>query len=258
MSENVIQTSFSAGELAPSIFARTDLATYHQGLANCRNFFVDYRSGVSTRQGSSYVLQCRSLGSKLVPFSVTTSVTYMIEFGDHYCRFYSNGAPVLEAPFGVTSITNASPAIANVPGHNFSVGDWIFLANTIGMPAMNDRFALIAGITGNLLTLTDVNSVPIDSTTFGSYSSGGTASRVYTKPPLTQRRISSRPRLAQGSSSHRASRSFTLPTLPTHQRPLASLLRPTGSSPPWSSARPQLLLRLPRSLSLSSPLQGRR
>src|SRR5712664_1160143 len=180
MSENVIQTSFSAGELAPSIFARTDLATYHQGLANCRNFFVDYRSGVSTRQGSAYVLQCRSLGSRLVGFSVTTSVTYMVEFGDHYCRFYSNGAPVLESPFGISSITNAAPAIATVPGHNFVVGDWIFLANTVGMPQMNGRFALVAGVVGNLITLDDVNGNPINATAFGVYSSGGTASRVYT------------------------------------------------------------------------------
>src|SRR5216684_8649860 len=109
MSENVIQTSFAAGELAPSIFARTDLATYHQGLAVCRNMFVDYRSGVSTRQGSSYVLQCRSFGSRLIGFSVTTSVTYMVEFGDHYCRFYSNGAPVLQSPFNTTNITQANP-----------------------------------------------------------------------------------------------------------------------------------------------------
>ena len=180
MSENVIQTSFAAGELAPSIFARTDLATYHQGLATCRNWFVDYRSGVSTRQGSAYVLQCRSLGSRLIGFSVTTSVTYMVEFGDHYCRFYSNGAPVLESPFGISSISNASSAIATVPGHNFVVGDWIFLANTVGMPQINDRFAVVAGVIGNFITLNDVNGNSINSTLFGTYTSGGTASRIYT------------------------------------------------------------------------------
>src|SRR6266849_5419509 len=99
MSENVIQTSFSAGELAPSILARTDLAAYRQGLANCRNFFVDYRSGISSRAGTDYVLQTKSLGSILVPFSVSTTVTYVIEFGDHYCRFINNNSVVLEPPF---------------------------------------------------------------------------------------------------------------------------------------------------------------
>jgi hypothetical protein len=180
LSENVIQTSFAAGELAPSIFARTDLAAYHQGLSNCRNFFVDYRSGVSTRAGTKYVLQCRSLGAKLIPFSVTTSVNYMVEFGDHYCRFYNNGAPVLEAPFGISAITNASPAVANVPGHNFTVGDTLFIANTVGMPQLAGRFVNASSIVGNFVTLADLNGNPIDSTAFGTYSGSGTASRVYT------------------------------------------------------------------------------
>jgi hypothetical protein len=180
LSENVIQTSFAAGELAPSIFARTDLAAYHQGLANCRNFFVDYRSGVSTRQGTKYVLQCRALGSKLVPFSVTTQVNYIVEFGDHYCRFYSNGAPVLESPFAISAITNANPAVANVPGHNFVVGDSLFLGTTSGMPQMNGRFVSVSGVSGNFVTLADLNGNLIDSSAFGVYSSGGTASRIYT------------------------------------------------------------------------------
>jgi len=180
MSENVIQPTFSSGELSPSFLARTDLAYYHQGLLACRNFFVDYRSGVSSRQGSKYILQCKLLGAKLLPFSVTTSVTYVVEFGDHYCRFYNMGFPVLENPFGITSITNANPAIANVPGHNFLVGDWLFLSTTVGMPQLSGRFVSIVSITGNLITLADVNGNLINSSTFGAYSSGGTASRVYT------------------------------------------------------------------------------
>jgi hypothetical protein len=180
MSENVIQTSFAAGELAPSIFARTDLAAYHQGLAVCRNMFVDYRSGVSTRQGTKYVFQCKSLGSKLVPFSVTTYVNYVVEMGDHYCRFYSNGAPVLESPFTISSITNANPAVANVPGHNFVVGDSLFLSNIVGMPQMNGRFVSVSGVSGNFVTLADLNGNLINSSAFGVYSSGGTASRIYT------------------------------------------------------------------------------
>jgi hypothetical protein len=180
MSENVIQTSFAAGELAPSIFARTDLAAYHQGLSTCRNFFVDYRSGISTRQGTKYVLQCKSLGSKLVPFSVTTQVNYIVEFGDHYCRFYSNGAPVLEASFAVTNISQSSPAVATVPGNNFVPGDWIFITSVAGMLAIDGRFFQVASSIGGAVSLLDVNGNAINSTGFSAYVSGGTASRVYT------------------------------------------------------------------------------
>ncbi len=182
MSENVIQTSFSAGELAQSILARTDLAAYHQGLANCRNFFVDYRSGISSRQGTDFVLQARSLGSMLVPFSVSTTVNYVIEFGDFYCRFINNNGSVLESPFSISSITNASPAVATVPTAPWSTGDWIFITGVVGMLAINNRYYQVSSNIGGLVTLNDVNGNPIDSTTFGTYSSGGTASRVYTIP----------------------------------------------------------------------------
>lgn len=182
MSDNVIQNSFSSGELAPSIYARTDLASYRQGLATCRNFFVDYRSGVSTRAGTKFVIQCLKSGSaiRLIGFSESTTVTYVIEFGDHYCRFINNGAAVLESPFNITNITNASPAIATVPGNPWSVGDWIFITGVNGMPAINGRYCQIISDSGGLVGLADVNGVPIDSATFGTYSSGGTASRVYT------------------------------------------------------------------------------
>jgi len=180
MSENVIQTTFAAGELAPSIFARTDLAAYHQGLATCRNFFVDYRSGVSTRQGSRYVLQALKLGARMVPFSVSTAVTYAIEFGDHYCRFYSNGAAVLEAALAVSAFNSSFPAQVTVPTAPWVAGDVIFLTGLVGVIAANSRYYQVTSNVGGLITLADLNGNPVNATTFGTYSSGGTASRVYT------------------------------------------------------------------------------
>jgi hypothetical protein len=52
LTTNVIQGSFAAGELSPSLFAHVDLAKYHTGAALLRNFFVDYRGGVSNRPGT--------------------------------------------------------------------------------------------------------------------------------------------------------------------------------------------------------------
>ena len=181
MSENVAQTSFSAGELAPSIYARTDLAAYHQGLALCRNFFVDYRSGVSSRQGQKFVVQAFSSSTpvRLIPFSVSVSSTYIIEFGDKYARFINNGAAVLESPFTITGITRAAPTVVTAPGHNYNIGDWIFITGVSGMLAIDGRYCSIIGISGSNLSLADVNGVPIDSTIFSAYTSGGTVARVY-------------------------------------------------------------------------------
>lgn len=183
MSDNIIQNSFASGELAPSIYARTDIAAYRSGLAVCRNFFVDYRSGISTRNGTKFIIQCFKSGTaiRLIPFSVSTTVTYVIEFGDHYCRFINNGAPVLENPFNISNVTNASPAVVSAPGNNFIVGDWVFVTGVIGPTAINGRFCTVIA-SGTNLSLADVNGNPIDSTTFGAYVSGGTISRVYTIP----------------------------------------------------------------------------
>jgi hypothetical protein len=38
MSTPVIQTSFTTGEVAPSIFGHVDLARYHNGASTMRNF----------------------------------------------------------------------------------------------------------------------------------------------------------------------------------------------------------------------------
>ena len=139
MTQNVIQTSFASGELAPSIFAHTDLSKYHTGLAICRNFFVDYRSGVSSRAGSAFIIQCLQSGARLIPFQYSTIASYIIEFGNFYCRFISNGAAVLEAAFNISGATNGNPAILTAIGNNFVSGDWVFVTGIVGMTQLNGR-----------------------------------------------------------------------------------------------------------------------
>jgi hypothetical protein len=179
MSENVIQTTFSSGELAPSMYARTDLAAYHQGLTVCRNFFVDYRSGISSRTGTKFIIQDLELNARLIGFSVSVSTTYVIEFGDHYCRFINNGASVLEAPFAITNVTNSPTPVVDAPGNNFANGDWVFITGVAGMPAINNRFYRVM-VAGAFISLFTVNGASVDSTLFGTYTGGGTISRVYT------------------------------------------------------------------------------
>lgn len=100
MAQPAIQTSFNAGELSPSLFARVDLAQYHRGAATLRNFFVDYRGGASTRAGTEYLAPTLGLvGTKvrLIPFQASSTIGYVLEFGNHYIRFYFQGAQVLLA-----------------------------------------------------------------------------------------------------------------------------------------------------------------
>jgi hypothetical protein len=174
MSDNLIQTSFAAGELAPSIFARTDLQKYHAGAAVLRNFFVDYRSGASTRAGTKYIIQALMNGVRLIPFQFSTVSSYIIEFGDRYVRFINNGAPVLENGFAISAITNANPIAITAPGSAFVNGDWVFVSGVGGMLQANRFYKIVGGV------LCDVNTgIPVDSTHWLAYTSGGTIARVY-------------------------------------------------------------------------------
>jgi hypothetical protein len=182
VSDNKIQTSFAAGELAPSIFARTDLAKYHSGAALMRNFFVDYRSGASTRAGTKFLSQAfkSATAVRLIPFQYSVLSSYILEFGDKYVRFYSNGASVLEAAFAITGATQAFPCILTVVGNNFVVGDWIFVTGVLGMTQLNGRYFLVTNVSGSQITIADVNGNAINAINYTAYTSGGTASRVYT------------------------------------------------------------------------------
>jgi len=70
MGQPTIQPSFAAGELAPSLFARIDLAKFHVGLALARNFYVDYRGGASNRPGTMALGRCKQLASTLIPSEI--------------------------------------------------------------------------------------------------------------------------------------------------------------------------------------------
>jgi len=96
MAQPTIQTSFASGEWAPRLRSRVDVQKYRTGTALMRNFFVDWAGGgASTRQGTRFIQQVGSNGARLIPFQPSANVSYVLEFGAGYVRFYSNGAPIL-------------------------------------------------------------------------------------------------------------------------------------------------------------------
>lgn len=181
MSDNLIQTSFAAGELAPSIFARTDLSKYHAGAAVMRNFFVDYRSGASTRAGTRFITQAliSSTAVRLIPYQFSSTVGYIIEFGDKYCRFITNTGMVLETGYAISGASLTSPATTTVVGNNFVNGDIVYISGMTGSVQFNSLFYKVT-VSGSIVTLFDVNGVAFDATSFSTYITGGTISRVYT------------------------------------------------------------------------------
>lgn len=180
-SQPIIQHSFNAGEWAPALNARVDIAKYHSGAALLQNFFVDYRGGATARSGTKYILQCldSSKAVRLIPFQASVLVSYMLEFGNQTLRFYNNGAPVLETAANITAITKANPGVLSVV-NTYVNGDVIFISGILGMTQLNGNYYKVANRTAGTITLKDLNGVDINTSGYTTYISGGTTQRVYT------------------------------------------------------------------------------
>lgn len=79
-----IQPSFTAGELAPSMYARVDLSKFHVGCRELLNFISLAYGGVATRPGTMFVgeVKTSSKRHRLVRFQFSTTQAYILVFGD--------------------------------------------------------------------------------------------------------------------------------------------------------------------------------
>lgn len=99
MGTSFLQPSFASGELAPSLYARVDVARYQTGLRLCRNFFVMPYGGVRNRPGTKFIQATKSNGAaRLIPFQFNDTQTYILEFGNLYMRVYKDGGAVEASP----------------------------------------------------------------------------------------------------------------------------------------------------------------
>lgn len=181
-----IQTGFSAGEISPSLYGRVDLAKYKVGTSTCRNFFVSYRGGVSSRAGWAYVGTCKQPGTSDPPrdikFQFNINQGYDLEFGDQYMRIKSNGAYVVETANAITNISQANPGVFTYTNTNYTLsnGDWIFIQNVGGMTEFNGLTWIVQGVSGANFHVTDLFGNAVGTSAFTSYTSGGTLERIYT------------------------------------------------------------------------------
>lgn len=184
MGNTYVQPSFSVGELSPSLYGRTDLQAFHRGAATLRNMFVDYKGGASSRPGSALVGLCLQPGSGLppidIPFRVSLTENYVLEFGNFYMRVKAQGGYVTEAALPVTGATSANPSVLTVVGNAWSPGDWLFLSNLGGTTRLNNRTVIVAAVAGSSITLNDIFGQPLDASSYTAFTSGGTAARLFT------------------------------------------------------------------------------
>lgn len=182
MTASTIQPSFAAGELSPSLYGRVDLAKYHTGVALSRNFFVDYRGGLSNRSGTGIVGQCKdsSTPNRLIPFQFSTLQTYSLVFGNHTMRVIMEGAYVTEPALAIAAVTQALLGVFRVTAHGYVTGDLVFLDALGGMSALDDKFGVAQVIDADHFSLLNLFGNPISTAALPAYSGGGQVARVPT------------------------------------------------------------------------------
>lgn len=106
----IIQRSFTGGELSPSMRSRADITKYSTGLALCQNMIVRAQGGVYSRQGMRFIDEVgdSTKHARLIPFSFNTDQTYAIVFEENTIRFVKDGGYILENDM-VTIYEIASP-----------------------------------------------------------------------------------------------------------------------------------------------------
>ncbi len=93
-----LQPSFSAGEFSPRLYGRTDSERYKTGLATCLNYLPTIEGPIIRRPGTRYSgfdVKNPSSPPVLIPFELSATDSYVLEFGDGYVRFFKNGGQVV-------------------------------------------------------------------------------------------------------------------------------------------------------------------
>jgi len=92
-----LQRGFNGGELTPEFYGQIADPKYQTGLAMCRNFRVLPHGPLQNRAGFEFVREVKdsTKAVRLLPFEYSTTQTMVLELGDTYTRFHTNGATLL-------------------------------------------------------------------------------------------------------------------------------------------------------------------
>lgn len=161
MGISLLQPSFSAGEVSPSLSARVDIAKYSTALAICKNFTVMAQGGVRNRPGTKYVGSTISdLPARMIRFKFSIGDACVLIFSDLKMRVVRKGAYVL-APIVTNGKfrQNVSGWAAYVGAVTWDSSKAIGLSNTTTTTAQAGQ-ALNNLIVGQTYSLTFTRSKP--------------------------------------------------------------------------------------------------
>lgn len=95
---NESHVNFTGGELSPYLDARTDTPKYRNSCRKQKNMIPLKQGGATRSPGTQFIAQAKLPGSqyavRVMKFQFSPTTSFILEFGHHYIRFYSNGQQV--------------------------------------------------------------------------------------------------------------------------------------------------------------------
>lgn len=176
----VSQQNWASGELSAKMRGRHDLPIYNSGAERIVNFISETSGPARFRSGFQFVFGTRRYQPAwLWPFQFNDADAYEMEFTTGFVRFYRNGGIITSTAVNITAATKANPCVLTSASHGLANGQEVIVSNVLGMVQLNNRSFVVAGVTTNTFQLVDNFGNNINSTAFGTYTSGGTATLVY-------------------------------------------------------------------------------
>lgn len=176
MKANPGLVAFNAGEMSPLLDGRVDLEQRGRGCRTLENWIPLVQGPVTKRPGTKFVAAARGEG-RLIPFTFSTTQSYVLEFSNLVMRVFKDGAIVTQTAQDITGISRANPAVVTYDGADaYANGDRIIITGVVGMVEVNNREFTVANVNAGANTF-ELSGV--DSSAYTAWASGGTVAEIY-------------------------------------------------------------------------------
>jgi len=107
MKQYVMKNNFSAGELAPALYTRTDIQQYSNGAKTLKNVIPLVEGGVRKRPGTLFIGEHPN-SVRLIPFVVNSANTFILELKADLIKIINpvdmSTVAILTAPYSAAQI----------------------------------------------------------------------------------------------------------------------------------------------------------
>lgn len=182
------QGNFNAGIIGPGMYSRSDIGKYQTGVKDALNLLVRPEGGLFNRAGTravtGYDTSHASGKQRLVPFDLSDTSRFMLEFSNLKLRAIFNQGYVLNSlvtPKTVTSISAANPAklVLSAPdAATFTVGRLVYFLDPNGTSVFHGQVLEVTAIAGTEITFKIVGGVTVNTTT-GDWGTVGGGAQLY-------------------------------------------------------------------------------